>query len=450
VNTYTLTALAAGAAVLLAAWLPAYLDGRPLSLPMVLLAIGAVGFTIVPQLPDVDPRKHLIVTEHATELAVLISLLGAGLALDRAPGWRRWATTWRLLGIAMPLTIGMLFVAGWAAGVAPATALLFGALIAPTDPVLAADVHVGDPTVDGGDERGPTDSDPAAKPRTEREDEVRFALTSEAGLNDGLAFPFVFAAIALALHTSDGAPGNGWIVDWALDDMLLRVAIGLVVGVVAGLLLAKIVFDPPGPLTGLADTTEGFVAAGAILVTYGLTEVAHGYGFLAVFVGAVTLRQRDREHPYHGVMHQFTGQLEQLLSVALLVLLGGALATGLLDDLSWRGVGAAFFVIFIVRPLAGRLALSRAGVTAAERRAIGFFGIRGIGSIYYLAVATQSATFANSDELWSATAFTVLLSVFVHGVTATPVMRKLDHRRARRLTDRATAIAHRAPTRPAG
>jgi sodium/hydrogen antiporter len=441
-NAYTLTALAAGAAVLLAAWLPAYLDDRPLSLPMVLLVIGAIGFTTIPQLPDVDPRTNLTVTEHATEFAVLISLLGAGLALDRSPGWRRWATTWRLLGVAMPLTIGLLFVAGWAAGVAPATALLFGALIAPTDPVLAADVHVGEPTVDEPDEPASSRAsdvatDAAAGSATRGdEDEVRFALTSEAGLNDGLAFPFVFAAIALAVHTSARRPGNGWLVGWVLDDLLLRVTIGLVVGVVAGLLLSKIVFDPPGPLTGLADTTEGFVAVGAILVTYGLTEVAHGYGFLAVFVAAVTLRQRDRDHSYHRVMHQFTGQLEQLLSVALLVLLGGALATGLLDDLSWRGIAAAFLVIFVVRPFAGWIALGRTRATSVERRAIGFFGIRGIGSIYYLAFATEAATFADSDELWSATAFTVLLSIFVHGVTATPVMRALDRRRARRLRSR--------------
>jgi sodium/hydrogen antiporter len=260
----------------------------------------------------------------------------------------------------------------------------------------------------------------------------------------------VFAAIALTLHTSSGASGNGWIVGWVLDDLLLRVGIGVVVGLVAGRLLAKIVFDPPGPLTGLADTTEGFVAAGAILVTYGFTEVVHGYGFLAVFIAAVTLRQRDREHSYHGVMHEFTGQLEQLLSVALLVLLGGALATGLLDHLSWRGVGAAFLVIFIVRPLAGRLALSRSSVNPSERRAIGFFGIRGIGSIYYLAVATDAASFTHSDELWSATAFTVLLSIFVHGVTATPVMRVLDRRRSRRLAGKTDVGARRTPAQSAG
>ncbi len=125
-------------------------------------------------------------------------------------------------------------------------------------------------------------------------------------------------------------------------------------------------------------------------------------------------------------------QLEQLLSVALLVLLGGALVTGLLSDLTWRGVVGGLLLIFVVRPLAGRLALVGSATSRGERRAIAFFGIRGIGSIYYLAVAVQAAQFVGEDEVWSATAFTILASVFVHGITATPVMRALDRRRIRR------------------
>lgn len=387
-------------------------------MPIVLVGIGAALFLAVPQLPDIDPRDNLVATEHATEFAVLISLLGAGLALDRAPSWRGWASTWRLLGFAMPLTIGAIFLVGWAAGLTPATALLFGAVIAPTDPVLAADVQVGEPTVD--------DSDTGV--RSGEEDEVRFALTSEAGLNDGLAFPFVYAAIAVA---TTGASG-GAFVEWALDDLLLRVAIGFVAGLLAGRLLARIMFDPPGPMVGIAEQTQGFVAVGAILLTYGLTEAVHGYGFLAVFVAAVTLRHSRRGHSYHGVMYDFTSEIEQLVSVALLVLLGGAVASGLLADLSWRGAIGAFVVIFLIRPLAGYIAMLRSNVSTADRRAIGFFGIRGIGSFYYLAVATQLAAFADADELWAATAFTVLLSIFVHGVSATPIMRTLDARRQRR------------------
>ncbi len=387
-------------------------------MPIVLVGIGTVLFLAVPQLPDIDPRENLVATEHATEFAVLISLLGAGLALDRPPSWSGWASTWRLLGVAMPLTIGAIFLVGWAAGLTPAAALLFGAVIAPTDPVLAADVQVGEPTVDDSDTRL----------RSDEEDEVRFALTSEAGLNDGLAFPFVYAAIALATTGASGAA----FVEWALDDLLLRVAIGFVAGLLAGRLLARIMFDPPGPMVGIAEQTQGFVAVGAILLTYGLTEAVHGYGFLAVFVAAVTLRHSRRGDSYHGVMYDFTSEIEQLLSVALLVLLGGAVASGLLADLSWRGAIGGIVVIFLIRPLAGYVAMLRSNVSTADRRAIGFFGIRGIGSFYYLAVATQLAAFADADELWSATAFTVLLSIFVHGVSATPIMRTLDARRRRR------------------
>lgn len=423
-NTYTLTAVFAGVVILLAAWVPVYLRDRPLSLPMVLIAIGAATFTIIPGLGDVDPRQHLEATERLTELAVLISLLGAGLALDRVLDWRTWSSTWRLLGVAMPITIGATFLAGWAAGLAPATALLFGAVMAPTDPVLAADVQVGEPTVEGHEAAPIVEGGAAA-----HEDEVRFALTSEAGLNDGLAYPFVLAAVAIV---ADGPNMGDWLPHWVWSDLVLRVLVGVLAGWVAGRILARVMFDPPGRLIGLAQATQGFVAVGAILVTYGITEIAHGYGFLAVFIAAATLRHRRRDDSYHAVMYEFAAQLEQLLSVALLVLLGGALATGLLADLTWRGALGGLLLILFVRPLAGRLAMLGSATPRSERRAIAFFGIRGIGSIYYLAVAAQGAQFVGVDEVWSATAFTILASVFIHGITATPVMRALDRRHTRR------------------
>jgi NhaP-type Na+/H+ or K+/H+ antiporter len=226
--------------------------------------------------------------------------------------------------------------------------------------------------------------------------------------------------------------GEHWFAQWVWSDLLVRVLMGVVVGWVAGRVFARIIFYPPRPLLPLAEGTQGFVAVGAILATYGLTEIAHGYGFLAVFIAAVTLRHRRRDDSYHGVMHSFTAELEQLLSVALLVLLGGAMATGLFDHLTWRGVVGGLFVIFVARPVAGWLALIRSGATRSERRAIAFFGIRGIGSIYYLAVAAQAAVFGDEDEVWAATAFPILASVFVHGVTPTPVLRALDRRHARR------------------
>lgn len=280
--------------------------------------------------------------------------------------------------------------------------------------MLASDVQVGAPAVEGAP--------------MNREDEVRFSLTSEAGLNDGLAFPFVLAAIAMV---AEGARPGGWILEWVLSDFLARIAIGIAVGWLAGKLLSRIVFDPPGPLTALAETTEGFVALGAILLTYGLTEVAHGYGFLAVFIAAVTLRDSRRDHAFHRVLHEFAGQLEQLLALGLLVLFGAAISTGLLGDLQWEGAVVGLLAIFVIRPFAARLALIGTTTSRIERRAIGFFGIRGIGSLYYLAYASRRAEFSQIDAVWSTVAFTVIVSVVVHGVTATPVMQMLDRRRTR-------------------
>lgn len=419
----------AGVVVLFAALLPTYLHKRPLSLPIILVAGGVIGVGLLPGV-DIDPRDQLTLTEHATELAVLISLLGAGLSIDRSPGWRRWGPTWRLLSIGMLLTIAGIALAGATLlGLGAGAALLLGAVIAPTDPVLAADVQVGEPSVEGA----PNDT----------EDQVRLTLTSEAGLNDGLAFPFVFAAIGIATH---GAAPGGWLTHWLLVDLAQRVSIGLVLGWLAGRFLSRLIFDPPRPFTPLADTNEGFVAVGAILVTYGLTELAHGYGFLAVFVAATTLRNRQRDHGYHLTLHQFTGQIEQLLSVALLVALGGAIADGILGALTWRSGAIAVLAIFVIRPLASHLALLRTSTTRAERRAIGFFGIRGIGSIYYLAFATGQAEFGQHDELWAATIATIVLSIVVHGVTATPVMRELDHRRERRAAKRSPRPSRRPST----
>lgn len=409
--------------MLFAALLPTYLYKRPLSLPILLVAAGAIGTAFLPGV-DVDPRSHMALTEHATELAVLISLLGAGLSIDRAPGWRRWHATWRLLTISMVLTIAGIAVAGATLlGFSVGAALLLGAAIAPTDPVLAADVQVGEPSVDGA----PNDT----------EDQVRLTLTSEAGLNDGLAFPFVFAAIAIAAH---GAAPSRWLVHWLAFDLVLRLVVGLAIGWLAGRGLSRIIFNPPRPFSPLADTNEGFVAVGAILITYGVTEIAHGYGFLSVFVAAVTLRNRQPDHSYHKTLHLFTGQIEQLLSVGLLLALGGAIADGILGALTWRGVVVAALVIFVIRPAASRLALAGTATRADERRAIEFFGIRGIGSIYYVAYALGHAPFGHDDELWAVTVATIVLSIFIHGVTATPVMRELDRRRSRRAARRDRAV----------
>ena len=251
-------------------------------------------------------------------------------------------------------------------------------------------------------------------------------MTSEAGLNDGLAFPFVYAALAVA---AEGSAGN-WLGDWIITDLVGRLIIGIAVGWFIGRVLGRVSFDPPGKLVALADAQDGFVALAATLLAYGVAELAHGYGFLAVFVAAIALRDSERGHSFHRVLHNFAGQVEQLVVIALLVLFGGAVATGMLSALSWSGAALGLALIVVIRPVTGRLSLIGARVSAEDRGAISFFGIRGVGSIYYLAFALARDEFPQSDELWSIVAFTIMASIVVHGVTSTPVMQHLDRRRA--------------------
>ena len=410
-DDYTVAVVIAGIAALGAAVVPRVLHERPLSLPIVYVALGFAAFSLPLGLPDPDPLASGEATERITELTVIVALMGAGLKIDRPVGWRSWEACWRLLIVAMPLTIAAVALLGWwVIGLTPAAALLLGAVIAPTDPVVASDVQVPGP----GDE----------------EDDVRLTLTAEAGLNDGLAFPFTNAAIAAAGATALGAYDE-WLGEWFVDDVLLRLGIGLVAGVALGKALAALVFRAPAK-GRLAESAEGFVAIGAALLVYGVTELVHGYGFLAVFVAALTLRRHETDHEYHEVLHDFAEAIERLLAAGLLVLLGGAIHGGVLGPISLTGGVVAVLTVVLVRPAAGLLSLWRYDTPARERMAMAFLGIRGVGSAYYLAFALNEVgtdgAFHQADELWAVVSLVVVLSVGLHGVVAGPTMARLDER----------------------
>jgi NhaP-type Na+/H+ or K+/H+ antiporter len=407
VDTYDLALTLAGIAILGAAVVPRLLAERPLSFPVVYIAAGVAAFALPLGLPRPDPVADGDTVERLTELVVVISLMGSGLRLDRPVGWRSWQVTWRLLAVAMPITIaGAALLGWWILGLVPATALLLGAVLAPTDPVLASDVQVG-------------------PPGEEEEDEVRFALTSEAGLNDGLAFPFTNAAIAAVVAATVG----DWIGGWLLEDVVVKLIVGVVVGLLVGQGLALAAFRLPEASGRLAESAEGFVAVAATLLAYGIGELCHGYGFLSVFVAACTLRAYERGHDYHQVLHRFAESTERLLMAGMLVLLGGAVVGGVLAPLTVRGAAFGLVLVLVLRPLSGWVAQWRTGRPRHERAAISFFGIRGLGSAYYLAHALQEAEFGRADELWAIVTFVILLSAVLHGLTATPVMQRLERRR---------------------
>jgi NhaP-type Na+/H+ or K+/H+ antiporter len=351
--------------------------------------------------------------------------MGAGLALNRPVGLRRWSTTWRLLGITMPLSMLAVGALGWSAlGLGLASSVLLAAVLAPTDPVLASEVQVAEPA-ENPDDPG------------EEEDEARFALTSEAGLNDGLAFPFTYAAVAISVV---GAAPGAWLPQWLAVDVLWRLACALLVGLLTGWGLRKLFFAAPSKDFRLAEHAEGFVALAATFLAYGLTELAEGYGFVAVFVCACAIRAGERSHGYHRVLHQYVEQVERMLTVLIIFLLGGAAVTGLLAGTGWREVLVALVFLLVVRPVAGLVGLARGKTGPRERAVISFFGVRGVGSLFYVAYALQSGDFADQDAIWRVVGLVVIGSIVLHGITATPAILLLD-----RLRVRAARVRHGDP-----
>ncbi|MCZ3386439.1 MAG: cation:proton antiporter [Actinomycetia bacterium] len=404
-----------GAGFLLAALLPSLTRNLPVSLPLAFLGLGLVLFWLPLSLPvpDVDRDRRWI--EHIAEITVILSLAGVGLSLNRRPGLHRWGSTWRLLAVAMPLTIVGVAAVGLWAGLGTASALLLGAVLAPTDPVLASDVQVDGP--DGGSE-----------------DEVRFALTSEAGLNDALAFPFVWLAILVADH---GLDPREWLVEWLVVEVLWKIGAGLIVGLIVGRAFGWLAFRVPHRRIRLAEQSDGFVILAATFLAYGIAELAHAYGFLAVFVAALTHRRHETDAEYHVELVAFGEQIERLLIVLVLVMLGGLIANGALAPLTFVDVLLVLALLLVVRPGAALLALLGGRTRRSERFVIAVFGVRGVGSIYYLAFGLGAASFADSDRLWAIVLLSITMSVVVFGLLATPTLAWLEALDVRRGRNRA-------------
>ncbi|QMW23337.1 cation:proton antiporter domain-containing protein [Sandaracinobacteroides saxicola] len=385
----------AGLAVIVAHWVPRLFTRRePSATPLLLLGGMLIGLLLPEVAETIDPARSHGLWERVTEACVIVSLFGTGLRIDRPQDWHRWLPTWRLLLIAMPLTIAAMALGGLMLGLPLASALLLGAMLAPTDPVLASGVQVGKPT-EGGEEP------------------VRFALTTEAGLNDGLAFPFVHLAILAALA---GGISGGLLGEWALRDGLMRIGVGALAGAAIGWAAGVLLFRWPRG-NPLARTEAGVVGLGVVALVYGATELLHGYGFVAAFVAGLMVRRAEEGHEFQKTLHGFADATELSLTALLLLGLGMALPA-LWPAMGWPALGLAALLVLVVRPAAGWLSLMGSAMDARQRRVTAFYGIRGIGSVYYLAYAAGKAEFAALDLLWGTLALAIILSTLTHGLTA--------------------------------
>jgi sodium/hydrogen antiporter len=397
-----------GTGIVLAFWIPRYFSGREPAASALLIGIGMLAFAFVPGMPAVlDPRTSPRVWERLSELAVIVALFGTGLRIDNLTNYKRWQPTVRMLLVAMPLTILAVACLGyWLAGMTLAGAILLGAVLAPTDPVLAGDVQVGRPT-EGG------------------EHPVRFTLTTEAGLNDGLAFPFVYLGLIVG---AEGFLVGDLATEWLARDVVYRIVVGILVGAAIGTVFGKIIFQLPRG-NALAETASGVLSLAIVLVTYGFTELLEGYGFIASFVAGLALRRVEQEHQFHGTLHGFTEAIEHALTAILLLFIGGILPL-LWGELDWAHAAIALTLVFLIRPIAGWVSLKGTDLTGRSRFVVAAFGVRGIGSIYYLGYATSHLKFINEGQLWATIALTILLSTVVHGLTAGAAVERAEREEA--------------------
>ena len=398
----------------------------PVTPAIIYLAVGLlIGPTVLNGF-HFNPLKQSALLETLTEVVVLISLFTAGIKMPVPVSLARWRTPILLATVSMTVTVGLVAVfAFYVLGLPPGAGILLGAILAPTDPVLATDVQIRHP----GDR-----------------DQLRYTLTCEAGMNDGSAFPFVMLGLGLLGLHDLGEFGLRWV----LFDVVWATAAGIAIGVLSGAALAHVTWKlrRQSPEHKLMDD---FLGLGLIGVVYGLSMLAGAWGFLAVFFAAVALRQTelklagsDQESPPQlrtaGALFDsasagaddeppptvsegslvFKEHLERLSELTLILLIGGTL---FLDSWSWRAVGLALFLFAAARPASVLVGLLGTRTSWPIRGMVGWFGVRGIGSLYYLMYAIQHGIPEDlALELIQLTLIVVSLSILAHGTSVKPLM----------------------------
>ena len=438
----------AGALLLFMALSSAYLRNLPITTSAIYLAfglaIGPAGLGLV----EANFIEHRVLFEHLTEVAVIVSLFVGGLKLRlpfRNPAWK---AAYQLAGPVMVASIaGVAAFLHYGFGFDWPIAFLLGAVLAPTDPVLASTVSVSD-----------------AADR----DRMRYGLSGEAGFNDGAAFPFVVFALSWIEYDRLG----DWIGVWALQRIVWAIPAGLVLGYFLGKGLGRLAIWLRARHQD-TDAPDDFLALALIALAYVLAETIGGWGFLAAFTAGIGFRQAEIKtvlenpveefverngpqaalHSTDGVQHppaeDFVGRVideeelkhptkaagvvvseivsfgdtaERLLEVMMVVIVGVCLSI----YWDWRAVPLALALFFVLRPLAVLIFLVKTPTVKLQRLMMGWFGIRGIGSLYYLSYALNHGLTENATDVTALTLSVVGLSILIHGVTSQPVLKMYE------------------------
>lgn len=441
-EAFTLGSLIVGALLIAMTLGGSFLARLPVSAAMLYLVVGMAMGPWGISLLQVEALQNVTLLERLTEIAVLVSLFTAGMKLELPLQDKRWRIPVQLASVSMLVTVAAVTAIGvWLLNLPLGAAVLLGAILAPTDPVLASEVQVVN-----------------ARDR----DSLRFGLTGEGGLNDGTAFPMVMLGLGLlGLHELGDWGWRWWAVDvvWAIAGGL---ALGALMGAVVGRLILYLRMHHREALG-----SDEFIALGLIALTYGVAIICHTYGFLAVFAAGLALqrvsgRASDAPNEVAGEsvdtgpdeqavpdeqalseaagpkaparmlseVLKFNSQLERFLEIGIVLALGALLAS---VDFRYDVLWFVPLLFLVVRPLAVGAGLLGTQVVGSQRRLMAWFGIRGIGSLYYLFYAiNHDLNSALAEQLLSITAAVVVGSVVLHGISVTPLMESYEARKKRR------------------
>jgi sodium/hydrogen antiporter len=410
VDTYILYLLIIGLLLLTVTLGSGWIARLPLSFALIYLVVGILlgpyGFNLI------QLRPQAIFLQRITEMVVIISVFGCGLKMNRPLKLWAWIATVRLIGLLMPITIfAIAVICHWCLGMNWGGAILLGAILAPTDPVLASEVQLSD---------------------VEDNDDLRFGLTSEGGLNDALAFPFVYFGLFWLKDNN----WQSWIGKWVTVQMVWEILAAIVMGIV----VAKAIVWLDHKLQKLHsadELMEDFIAISAIFLTYSITELVNGYGFLAVFIAGITIGKSWKESEKRLSQLEFIERIEKLMEGVTILLLGSLLRVEPMLAFAGNSLLIGGLLLFLIRPIGAWVSTIGLSPVDSQRHRLhpgtrllfGWFGIRGVGSLYYLAYALSKGLKDGLGEQIAWITFTVIIiSVILHGTTATPLMNCYERR----------------------
>jgi NhaP-type Na+/H+ or K+/H+ antiporter len=411
VDVYILDLLVIGLLLLTVTLGSGWISRLPLSFALIYLVVGILLGPYAFNLVQLQPNTQFL--ERLTEFVVIVSVFSCGLKMNRPLQLWAWKITARSIGFLLPLTIIAIAAVGhWLLGMNWGAAVLLGAILAPTDPVLASEVQLAD---------------------LEDEDELRFGLTSEGGLNDALAFPFVYFGLYLFKDPNI----DNWFVKWVGVQLLWEITAGIVVGIFVA--QAIVWLDRQLQKRRPADELMAdFIALATILITYSITEIVNGYGFVAVFVAGIVVARAYRDPEKRLSQLEFTERIEKLMEVGTILLLGAILRVQPMLNFAGDALLVAGLLLLMIRPLGAwistigansQVECDRHRLHPVSRWLFGWFGIRGVGSLYYLSYALGEGLQGQpAEQIAWITYTTIVISVILHGISSTPLMNWYERR----------------------